>query len=53
MTINGFLVPTETMKRLTQRELCDNFDVILEEVDQENIGYVTKKYLQKEKMLQP
>ena len=42
MTINGFLVPTETMKRLTQQELCDNFDAILEEVDQENIGYVIK-----------
>ena len=42
MTINGFLIPTETMKRLTQQELCDNFDAILEEVDQENIGYVIK-----------
>ena len=40
MRNDSFLIPTETMKRLTPQELCDNFDAILEEVDQENTGYV-------------
>lgn len=40
MRNDSFLIPTEAMKRLTPQELCDNFDAILEEVDQENTGYV-------------
>lgn len=40
MRNDSFLLPTETMKRLTPQELCDNFDAILEDVDQENTGYV-------------
>lgn len=35
-----YLMPLDTMERITRQHLCDNFDTILERVDKENIGFV-------------
>jgi len=34
------LRPTNLMPHMTRKELCENFDTILEKIDNENIGYV-------------
>ena len=35
-----YLMPLDTMERITRQHLCDNFDAVLERVDKENIGFV-------------
>ncbi len=35
-----YLMPLDTMERITRQHLCDNFDEVLERVDKENIGFV-------------
>ncbi len=35
-----YLMPLDTMERITRQHLCDNFDEVLERVDKEDIGFV-------------
>ncbi len=35
-----FLMPLDTMERITRQHLCDNFDEILARVNKENVGFV-------------
>ncbi len=35
-----YLMPLDTMERITRQHLCDNFDEVLDRVDKENIGFV-------------
>lgn len=35
-----YLMPLDTMERITRQHLCDNLDEVLERVDKENIGFV-------------
>lgn len=35
-----YLMPLDTMERITRQKLCDDFDHVLERVDKENIGFV-------------
>lgn len=40
-TYKGRLLrPTNLMPHINRKELCDNFDAILEKIDKQNIGYV-------------
>lgn len=35
-----YLMPLDTMERISRQHLCDNFDEVLGRVDKENIGFV-------------
>lgn len=35
-----YLMPLDTMERITRQHLCDNFDEVLGRVDKEDIGFV-------------
>lgn len=35
-----YLMPLDTMERITRQKLCDDFDAVLDRVDKEDIGFV-------------
>ena len=35
-----YLKPLDTMERITRQKLCEDFDVVLDRVDKEDIGFV-------------
>lgn len=35
-----YLMPLDSMERITRQKLCDDFDNVLDRVDKENIGFV-------------
>ena len=35
-----YLMPLDTMERISRQKLCEDFDNVLERVDKEDIGFV-------------